>query len=83
MPKKRQLSSRTAAYGQLADFALTLNPGGIAATRSPWLIQTTNLSGSPLKSSFPGSTVISVLPYSRFSPGWTLPPSSWLISCMP
>ena len=42
-----------------------------------------NLSGRPRKRTFPGSTVISVLPYSRLSPGRTSPPSSWLMSCMP
>ena len=83
MPKSLRRSSRIAANGQPGDVALTLKPSGIATTRSPWLIHTMNESGTPLKSSFPGSTESMVLPYSRFSPGSTLPPRVALMSCMP
>ena len=75
--------SNIAANGHVADTAPRSKFAGIASTRSPWLIHAVIVEGMPSKSGLPGITSIGILPYSRSAPGTTLPPSVWLMSCMP
>ena len=72
-----------AANGQVADTAPLSKSAGIASTLSPWLIHTVIVLGISLNSGLPGMTSIVIFPYSRSIPGTTLPPSFWLMSCIP
>ena len=67
----------------LLDADGTLNPAGIASTKSPWLAQTRLSLGSPARRAPPRITVRVAFPYSRRSLGSTFPPSSLARSCMP
>ena len=82
-----------AATGAFALVAVTENPGGGAATKSPWLAQTRISEGTSAKSAaasaadpadpLPPPTVTSAWPNSRCGAGATEPPSEAAISCMP
>ena len=67
-----------AATGALPVAAVTLNPGGGAATLSPWLIQTAKppsaLRAKPDNSREGPCTRTSAGPNSRFAEGTTAPP---------
>lgn len=67
-----------AAHSQLAELAVTSNPGGSSATRSPCDIHTSCAPSVPRTE--PSTTA---LPYSRRPHGSTRPPKACASSCMP
>ncbi len=81
-PQKFRAGACTAASGQLAERAMTCDPG-IASMRSPWLIHTVCSPGRPAKSGLVTSQVISVRPNSRWSALTTLPPVLCAVTWMP
>jgi hypothetical protein len=72
----RRVRSTIAAKGDDGEVAMVSKPGGMASTRSPWLIQTSSRLGSPSKSSLPGFASMVAGPYSRCAEASTRPPSS-------
>ena len=83
-PYTLRSAERTAANGQLSDVATVSKPRASAVTRSPWLIQTVLVAGTPLKSGSSASLrSSSARPNSRAPAASTRPPSSCMRSCMP
>ena len=75
-----------AAKGAPSDVAMALKPGGIAVTRSPWLIHTwwrSPFSHTPSNSALGSFTSTKALPNSRWSEASTLPPSWAHMVCSP
>ena len=68
----------------LDDCAMSSKPGGSSSASSPCDIQTCERAVESFEqgeSSRSSST--SACPYSRLSPGLTLPPSLWVMKCRP
>ena len=64
-------------------WAVTVKPGGISTTESPWLIQQASSAGTPANS-LPCLVMVSGLPpYSASSVRATRPPRSLAINCRP
>ena len=83
-PAYRRTGFSNAAIGVPALAAVTVKPGGAAATESPWLIQTFCWVGSPDSSVPSGSvTVSAVPPYSRRPVRSTRPPSAAAMAWKP
>ncbi len=86
MPKRRCVASEHAAIGELPLWAMTFHPGARLSMRSPWLIQTVELSISSAmsaKRSLASSIVILAAPYSRWLARATLPPARKFRTFMP
>jgi hypothetical protein len=71
------------ATGALGDVAVTVNPAGAPATKSPWLAHTLSDFGMSCSSRDPFVIVTSAWPNSRLCAGATWPPSVSVINCMP
>ena len=75
---RRAARSRAAiaATGALADVATTSNPGGAAATKSPWLAHTFSDGWTASNSGAPSTTLTTACPNSRCGARSTWPPSA-------
>ena len=83
MPKRARSRFSIAATGLVLLEPVTLKPAGGWRIESPWLIHTRAGTSNPRSSGEPSWRSNEAWPYSRRPAGFTSPPSTWLMSCMP